>query len=321
MELFQISKMGWFNWRKHGSSRTTTKSIDKGEEDKQSAISSIPSLDEVPEVELFTKEEEECVKQLQTFCKTSRLNVSDELIWRFAVYHGFSYRKASQAISKQHDDRYVNLRMEDELAEYMKTSMACVTLPEVRTTIGAGAFYYYPARFENSDSNAQLMLKSFVYVLNDMSRTPEQCAKGVVQIINLKDYSLRNYNKELMVLLTDVSEGKVIPTRISQILILNAPKVFGIVWRVATLFMSAVHRRRIRMIHESQLKEYLLEGYEEHLPSELVAGGKPISEMVTGYVDTKKFEEEQKAMKWTYGGHLESLVQRSTQSARIYDEP
>mmetsp|Transcript_24916 Transcript_24916/g.61286 ORF Transcript_24916/g.61286 Transcript_24916/m.61286 type:complete len:234 (-) Transcript_24916:585-1286(-) len=171
-------------------------------------------------------EELECVKNLCAFCLESRCHLSNNLIMRYAIFCNFNFEKAKKAIIKGYTYSYLYLELEAELLRFLMRSKVFFPLPGLKSrNTGSDVFYFRPSRYEPSSLFNGLLLDNLCYVLNDMSRTIDQCRTGVVMIVNMEGYTMKNFHSETQMKMTRITEGNVIPTRIVEILIVNPPKV------------------------------------------------------------------------------------------------
>lgn len=219
----------------------------------------------------FKKDELECLNRLQLICREKELDVSNQLIYRFAIFHGFNVRRASSAIVKKHDDFYLSLRLTEELVNYMEKTRILFPLPGLKSAIGSDVIYWHPSRFISSATSNRLLVESMCYVLNEMSRTVDQCRNGILMIVNMDGYKRKNFHRDTQMRLTKITEGHVVPSSIVQILIVNPPKLFKTIWNVVWPAHSALFSRRFHMIKVNELGNYLMEGYGQYLPQEFDA--------------------------------------------------
>jgi hypothetical protein len=174
----------------------------------------------------FNRTELACIEKLSAACFRENRQVSNELIIRFAVHHSFKYEKAKDAIDKGYDYSYLYLEMEGELMRYFLQSMVCFPLTGLKSRkMGSEVFYFNPSRYIPTSRNNHLMLDNLCYVMNDMSRSVDQFRNGVVILVNMEGYSMKNFHNDTQMKLTRIFEGQVVPTRVVEILIVNPPKV------------------------------------------------------------------------------------------------
>lgn len=214
---------------------------------------------------------------------------------RYAVHYNFNFEKAKAAIAKGYTYSYLYLELEAELLRFMMRDQVFFPLPGLKSrNTGSDVFYMRPSRYHPSAMNNGLLLDNLCYVLNDMSRTIEQCQNGVVMIVNMDGYSMKNFHGETQLKMTRITEGQVIPTRIVEILIVNPPKFFSRLWKVVKPAFSSSFKRRIRIIKDEKLGNFLMDGYEKFFPDEFLSGYVSTTEIVDDFIDLKLYEEEQR---------------------------
>mmetsp|Transcript_40380 Transcript_40380/g.97491 ORF Transcript_40380/g.97491 Transcript_40380/m.97491 type:complete len:287 (-) Transcript_40380:150-1010(-) len=239
----------------------------------------------------FKNEELECLSRLKEICQEKQLDASNQLICRFAIFHGFNVKRASRAIAKNHDHPYLNLRLEEELAQYIKTTKTLFPLPGLKSAMGSDVIYWHPSSYLPSASSNRLLVESMCYLLNDMNQTIDQCRNGILMIVNMDGYKMKNFHRDTQMRLTKVTEGQVVPTSIVQILIVNPPTFFETIWKVVRPAFSSLFSKRIHFIKSNKLGNYLMEGYEADLPDDFVATGRNAGELVERWLAMKKLEE------------------------------
>lgn len=70
-------------------------------------------------------------------------------------------------------------------------------------------------------------------------------------------------------------------------------KAFERVWKIAKPLCSIVYSRNMHVIKYEKLGKYLMEGYEEYLPTEFAPCGRPTIELVEEYVDSRRKAERE----------------------------
>lgn len=244
-------------------------------------------------VTCFGCKELECLRKLSAFYFHANRHMPNHLIIRYATYHSFNYDKAKDAIDEGCNCSYLYLEMEGDLMRFFKQSMVFFPLPGLKSRkTGSEVFYFRPSRYLPTPRNNHLLLDNICYVLNDMSRTVDQCRNGVVMLLNMEGYSMKNFHNETQMKVIRITEGQVIPTRIVDILIVNPPKLFKRLWKVVKPAFSTTFKKRIHIIKNEKLGNYLMDGYPEYLPDEFM-GWQSTEEMAIDYCDEKRYEELQ----------------------------
>lgn len=171
-------------------------------------------------------EELECLEKLNTFCIETHRFLSKHLLTRYAVHYKFNFEKTKAAIIEGYTYSYLYLELEAELLRFIMKEKIFFPLPGLKSRrTRSDVLYMRPSRYEPSVLNNGLLLDNLCYVLNDMSRTLEQCRNGVVLIVNMDGYTMKNFHTETQLKMGRITEGQIVPTRIVEILIVNPPKV------------------------------------------------------------------------------------------------
>ncbi|CAJ1967843.1 unnamed protein product [Cylindrotheca closterium] len=240
----------------------------------------------------FKMEEIECLNRLQAYCRSKKLRVTNQMIYRFAIFHGFNVNRASRAIAKKYDHPYMNFRLEDELAQYIRKTLTLFPVPGLKSAIGSDVIYWHPSRYQPSASSNRLLVENMCFLLNDMNQTIDQCRNGILLLVNMDGYKMKNFHRDTQMRLTKITEGQVIPASIVQILIVNPPPFFERIWKIVRPAFSALFSRRIKLIPCDKLGNYLMEGYEEYLPDDFDIDGRNALELVENWLDVKTKEEQ-----------------------------
>lgn len=242
-----------------------------------------------------TKKEIKCIQDLRVFCETSNIPLSDETIFRYACFHSFNVKKAKGAIEHGRDQQhYLDLRMEGKLEEQFY-SRALFPLPGLKTKKGKpSVFYMRPSRYFPETTDTKSIIENLCYVLNDMSNTEDKCRNGVAFIANMKGWTMQNFSIDYCMQFMHALQGQIVPTRVNLFLIVNPPSWFGKVWKMMRPMLSRSFSRKIHIIGQDKLSDYLEKGYQTFLPDELCAGWKNTAELVEDFVDQKSYEDEER---------------------------
>jgi len=163
-------------------------------------------------------------------------------------------------------------------------------LPGLRTKQQSQVIYIHAERHLHSSENSQLFIDNLYYLLNDMSATRDDCRNGVCVIANMKGYGMKNYDMDTILQAAKAVEGRLVPTRFTDLLYIDAPKVFKNGWKLLRPMLAPWLAKKVHFIKADKLDKFLMEGYNQFLPEEL-GGWKDSMELVDDYVDKKIFEE------------------------------
>eukprot|EP00980_Cylindrotheca_fusiformis_P011557 scaffold2737_cov99-Cylindrotheca_fusiformis.AAC.3 len=240
------------------------------------------------------RKEEKCLQILRRFCEVSEIQLSDHIIFRYACLHHFKAAKAKAAIQNCHDKHYLDLRMQGELEEQFY-STALFPLPaRLRTKKGnSSVFYMRPSRYNPTKTPAKKIIENLCYILNDRSNTRQQALDGVAFVANMKGWTMQNFSMDYCRQFMHGLQGHIVPTRVELFLIVNPPSWFRNVWKLMKPMLSRSFSRKVHIVKQERLGDYLMKGYEQFIPDELAAAGKNTSEIVEDYVDLKGYEDEE----------------------------
>lgn len=255
----------------------------------QSLSESIRSLDSTFFSEQNQKEEE-CLRRLVEECHSANIPISYNMIFRFAAYYNFNYELSRVAIAEKFDDPHLHLRMEGELLEQFE-SLVVFPLPGPLTKNNKHeVVYFQAARHFPSETDTDLLIKNMCYVFNDMSLTEEQCRNGVVLIADLNNWTFKNFTNECANQFLNAMQHQV-PTKVAFVLVVNAPKWFPKTWKVLKKMVAPSFAKRFIILKQtSELNDYLMDGYENYLPTEM-GYWRDSAEILEDYIDLKLHDE------------------------------
>jgi len=222
-------------------------------------------------------------------------SVSSEMMYRFASFYSFNDYAAIEAILRDIDNPKLHLQMTDELLVQFHTA-TIFPLPDLKTRVdGCNVFYMRPSRYFPSD-DTNLIMDNLCYVLNDLSRTKEDCRKGVAFIANMDGWTMKNFSHDYCFQFMQALQGKIVPTRVNLFLIVNPPKLFGKIWKIMKPMLSKSFAKKVHIIKEERMSEFLMDGYQEYLPNEFACGLRDAYETCEDFIDLKRYEEEQRIL-------------------------
>jgi CRAL/TRIO domain len=86
-------------------------------------------------------------------------------------------------------------------------------------------------------------------------------------------------------------QGKLTPVNVVLFLIVNPPPWFGTVWAIMKTMLSTEFQKKVKMIPECQLNEYLAPGFEQFLPDDMVTGKANTEDLVRDWFTYRTFLE------------------------------
>ncbi|KAL3936759.1 MAG: hypothetical protein SGBAC_007996 [Bacillariaceae sp.] len=234
-----------------------------------------------------------CLKRLQSFFTEGfTQSISDEGIFRFACFHNFDYQDTIVALQDYEANRRLHLRMDDSLVSQFQTK-TLFPLPGLKTRHKKhDVFYMRPSRYTPSEMSTSDVIDNLCFVLNDLNQTKEQCQNGIAFIANMNGWTMKNFSHDYCFQFMQALQGKQVPTKVELFLIVNPPRWFGRVWKVVRPMLSKSFSRKVHIIKEHRLGEFLMPGYEKFLPDEFSCGYKDAAEICEDYEDLKCYQED-----------------------------
>ncbi|KAL3929593.1 MAG: hypothetical protein SGBAC_012137 [Bacillariaceae sp.] len=265
-----------------GSSFLTQRSVSSDSFDGQDSATS----------ESQWRREQECLLHLIEGCRLAKVPASDDMIFRFACFYSFEYEVARSAILQTFDDPHLHLRMEGELITQFQ-NMVIFPLPGLKSKNKKHeVLYFHACRHFPAKTDTALLIKNLLYVFNDMSLTQEQCRNGTTILIDLKHWTFKNFTPECANKFLSALQHQV-PTKVAALLVVNAPRWFPKVYRcVFKAMLTASFTKKLHILKNPQhLQDYLMDGYQKYLPSEMSCGWQDSNEILDDYIDKKVHHE------------------------------
>lgn len=273
----------------NGSEEYSTSTDDTSSSIGEFSYSSVSS-------ELMSQREEDTMAGLRQYCAEQGIQMSDQRLFRFANFHNFHLPKAKEAVDENRDNAFLDLEMRSDLRNQFVNKML-FPLPGLRTKKhNSQVIYGRPSRGRPEDDNMTEVLQSLCYVMNDYSQTEQQCRDGVAYISNMEGLTMDHFDEVEWHQFILALQGLLVPTKVTTILIVNAPSWFQRdIWKKIKSSMPYKFRRNVHIVSSpDKLGDYLMEDYRAYLPTELDHGYRSASEVIEDYIDLKSFEDKQK---------------------------
>jgi len=260
-----------------------------------------PSKDErtiQEQIDGLSKEEKQCFDNLKTkwsekYPDDSDL-FSDEMILRFAYCSPGTKKfndNASWKVMKNFDKRFLGLNAVD--LEQQLLSKTLFPIPGLKTLEGEhDIFYMRPNRYFPNKTPTKDIVDNLGYCMTSMQDGNEQNAKeGIGFVANMEDWKMKNFSVDYCLQFMNMLQGK-IPVRVRMFLIVNPPGWFGMIWKIMKPMLSADFRKKVSVIPESELSNFLSKGFEEFLPDEFTDGRASTDDIVKDFVAYRKSVEK-----------------------------
>jgi len=244
----------------------------------------------------LTDEERACVDGLREKWEKSHPDepFDDAMYLRFARCSPGKnkFRKdASYKVMKKFDRRYLTLTaggMEDQLR-----SKTLFPVPGLKSKEGHGMFYMRPARYFPKKTSTQEIIDNLAYCMNTMCESEKESTEGIGFLANLDDWSMVNFSVSYCYQFMMMLQGRV-PVRVRLFLIVNPPSWFGKIWNIMKPMLAADFRKKVHMIPDSRLEEFLADDYQTYLPDDVSKGMVDTDVMVEDFIAFRKNVESEK---------------------------
>merc|ERR1712048_925461 len=139
------------------------------------------------------------------------------------------------------------------------------------------------------------IIDNLAYCMTTMVSSKEKNSKeGIAFLANMDDWSFSNFSISYCHNFMMMLQGK-IPVRVRLFLIVNPPSWFGKIWSIMKPMLAADFRKKVHMIPDSQLEEFLADDYQTYLPDDVSKGMVDTDVMVEDFIAFRKNVESEKS--------------------------
>lgn len=217
--------------------------------------------------------------------------LSAHQILRICKFHDFHVKKSLRML-KHVDARLLNMTAQE--LEPQLLSKTIVPLPGLQAKTAQDLFYMRPSRYCPRDTPTSAVIANLIYVMDCIyERTRDETTRAMGFIANMQDWTMEdNFTVDYCWAFMQGLQGRLAPCRVELFLIVNPPRWFGKVWRIMKPMLSPSFRRKVHMIEESKLAEFLQPGFEPYLPNEFAAGQASVDDLARDFVLYRRYIEE-----------------------------
>ncbi len=194
---------------------------------------------------------------------------------------------------KNYDQRFLELNA-TALEEQLKTKTLFV-VPQLRTKDpdSHDVFYMKPSRYWPQETSTKEIIDNLAYCMTTMVSSKEKNSKeGIAFLANMDDWSFSNFSISYCHNFMMMLQGR-IPVRVRLFLIVNPPSWFGKIWSIMKTMLTSEFRKKVHMIPEKKLGEFLMDEYENFLPDDFTSGKASTDDMVNDFIAYRKFMEKE----------------------------
>ena len=200
--------------------------------------------------------------------------------------------KAAWKVMKKFDRRYLHLKaagMEDQLL-----SKTLFPVPNLQSKDGHDIFYMRPSRYFPKQTTTTEIIDNLAYCMSTMMELSEKsCTEGIGFLAYMNDWKMTNFSVDYCYQFMMMLQGR-IPTRVRMFLIVNPPSWFGMIWKIMKPMLASDFRKKVHVIDESDISQFLMDGYVSYLPDEMQDGEVNTDDLVKDFVTYRKSVEEEK---------------------------
>mgnify|MGYP003565649968 CR=1 FL=1 len=127
--------------------------------------------------------------------------------------------------------------------------------------------------------------------METMVEKEKACSEGIGFLANMDDWHFSNFSVDYCYQFMMMLQGRV-PVRVRMFLIVNPPGWFDKIWSIMKGMLAKDFRKKVHMIPESELGQFLEAGFEEFLPDDMSTGKASTEQMVQDYITYRKHVEK-----------------------------
>lgn len=158
-------------------------------------------------------------------------------------------------------------------------------------------FYMRPSRYFPRETKTRQVIDNLAYCMSCMMEKEESCVNGIGFLAYMNDWEMTNFSVDYCASFMRHLQGLVVPVRVKLFLIVNPPGWFDKIWNIMQPMLSPEFRKKVHMIPETELKDFLAPGFRKFLPDDMNCGTVSTNAMVRDFVDYRKSVES-----WRYPG-------------------
>jgi len=250
------------------------------------------------QIDALTKRERACFDALRTKWEEPSKKgkngeaFSDELYLRFARCspgrEKFNESASLKVMAKFDRERYASVN-----AVALERQLATGTLfpvPGLKTKEGNDMFYMRPSRYFPKETSVKDIIDNLAYCMNTMVERESACTEGIGFLAYMNDWSMKNFDINYCYQFMMMLQGR-IPVRVRLFLIVNPPSWFGKIWRIMGPMLSSDFRKKVHVIKEKDVMEYLADDAAKFLPDEMEKGVVNTDQLVQDFITYRKHVE------------------------------
>lgn len=195
-------------------------------------------------------------------------------------------------VMKNYDQRFLKINA-TTLEKQLKTKTLFV-VPGLKSKEpdGHDVFYMRPSRYFPKEVSTETIIDNLGYCMSVMVASKEKnSTEGIAFLANMDDWTFTNFSISYCHSFMMMLQGRV-PVRVRLFLIVNPPSWFDKIWRIMKPMLAKDFQKKVHMIKEDQLGDFLMEGYREYLPDDIKSGKVSTENIVNDFIEFRKYVEK-----------------------------
>jgi CRAL/TRIO domain len=148
-----------------------------------------------------------------------------------------------------------------------------------------------PARYCPRETPTEDIIDNLAYVMQSMSENEGACTRGIGFLAYMNGWKYEHFSMRYCSAFMAMLQQPV-PARVKLFLVVNPPGWFPAIWKIMKRMLSHEFRKKVFMIKEEALDDYLEEGFEDYLPDDMARGKANSKELVKDFIAYRKFVED-----------------------------
>jgi CRAL/TRIO domain len=193
--------------------------------------------------------------------------------------------KSAFKVMQKFNPRYLSLKAVDLEKQLMSKTLFVV--PGLKSSEGHDVFYMRPSRYFRSETSTESIIDNLAYCMQTMVEKEKACTEGIAFVANLEDWTMGNFSVSYCLEFMKMLQGRS-PVRVRMFIIANPPSWFNVIWKIMKSMLASDFRKKVKMIPQSQIGEFLMEGYEAFLYDDMKGGQANTQEMINDFLIHRK---------------------------------
>jgi hypothetical protein len=246
----------------------------------------------------LSDKEKKAVTEIREKLKSIKVahDFPERVLRQIAAYKQYDVDKTLKMIRKR-----VNVQQMTVCATEMKEQLETCTLFPLPQGVTAknnrvnDFFYMRPSRYYPSQTTAKAIITNLIYVMDSLyeRRRQPMHQSRIGFIANMNDWKMENFAVDYCKQFMFTLQGMKAPLHVDLFLIVNPPGWFDRIWSIMKGMLAPNFRKKVHMIPETRLKDFLQPGFEEFLPNEFsTVGQADVATLVRDFVTFREYYEQ-----------------------------